>query len=118
MSKILEWVKGIDVGFIMLILILLLYVFVNCQSADKNITAKDLDCAKVKISEPAKVMNCCLQMMSSGTGSDSKDVVCSPIVTEVKEYMRHERKKDQFTFCQAITPESDQRLCWEKLNAN
>lgn len=90
----------------------LVLALLTCTSADRNITAKDIDCSKLSYSN---AMVCCLQFMSSKTGSDSKDALCRPLVDELREHLREERKKNLFLFCNQEVGEF--QSCWDKINS-
>lgn len=103
------------VGIIMILIALIIGAFLigNCASADKNITAKDIKCDNLT---QQNAMTCCLQFMSSESGNDSKDAICRPLVDELREKFREERKKDNLIFC-SQAPEDYARSCWDKLNS-
>jgi len=106
-----NWMKVV-LGMVLAIL-LGLAIFFGCASADKNITAKDYKCEKLT---QENAMSCCLQNMSSKSGSDSKDAICRPLVDELREKFREERKKNNLIFC-SQAPEEYARSCWDKLNS-
>lgn len=83
----------------------------SCTSADKNLTAKNIECSKL---DESNSVPCCLQFMSSRTGSDSKDVVCSPLVAELREDLRERRKMRLFEFCEKRQTFT---TCWDKMNS-
>ena len=94
------------------IIIIIGAFFGGCASADKNITAKDYEC---NIVTQDNAMSCCLQNMSSRTGNDSKDVVCMPLIDELREKFREQRKKENLVFC-STAPEPFASSCWDKIN--
>ena len=100
----------------------------TCNSADKNLTAKDIDCSVLTYSNS---MTCCLQFMSSKTGSDSKDAICGELVSELRDHLREERKKNLLLFCSGQLEENDSfksclkrnerfqcfQSCWDTINS-
>lgn len=100
---------------ILFVIVCGLNIFSSCASkysGEKNITAKNIDCNILTINN---ALFCCLQLMSSGTGNDSKDIFCSKIETETAEYLRQGRKRKLFTFCFKDRDNSEYN-CWDKLH--
>lgn len=96
-------------------IILLAVLFTNrCQSSDKNLTSKNIECGKISYDN---AMVCCLQFMSSNTGSDSKDAICRPLVDELVSHLKVDRKKLTITFCkeEKNQPNKDFASCWDKV---
>ena len=70
--------------------------FLSCLSADARIAKQKIGCNQIDRFNAAV---CCLKFMSSGTGSDSKDAVCRPLVDELTKLFKSERKKNLLEFC-------------------
>lgn len=68
----------------------------SCVTPDVNLTSKKINCNQVSAYSAAI---CCLQFMSSKTGSDSKDAVCRPLIDELTTRLEAERKKEMLQFC-------------------
>lgn len=90
------------------------------NQADKNLTSKNFGCENTT---EKNSMVCCMQGMSSATGSDSKDSVCRPTVDENAARLMQERKILLYKFCQGqikiegerIQDSRDFQSCWDKL---
>lgn len=106
---------------------LILFIFISCigatckgNQADNNLTAKNYQCENTT---DKNAMSCCMQGLSSATGSDSKDAICRPVVDETANQLRQNRLIELYRFCQGLTVKEGQRVqdnrdffaCWSTL---
>jgi len=84
-------------------------VFISATCSENNITQKDLECKSVT---EANAMSCCLQLMSSKTGSDSKDAVCIKLVEEKAAELQQRRNTQLFDYCKS---QESFTSCWDKI---
>lgn len=91
------------------LLALCLSCLISATCADSNITSKDLGCQVVT---EKNAMSCCLQLMSSKTGSDSKDAVCAKLVEEKSNELEQNRQIRLFDYCKKQDSFSG---CWDKV---
>ena len=89
-----------------------LVILFSCLSADKNLTGKNIGCDKIT---QYNASICCLQFMSSKTGSDSKDSVCRPLIDELRTRLAQERKKEFLEYCLGVERIKNQR-CLDLIN--
>ena len=96
---------------------LILNACISKQVADKNVTAKELNCHDTK-GDPALIMFCCIQLMTPGAGNDSKDIMCVDLERETAEWLRQVRKANLYDKCflQSGLTELQAQSCWDKLH--
>lgn len=105
--------KKIRIAASILIAILLLISFLlNCLSSDEKLAGKNIGCNKIT---EYNASICCLQFMSSKSGSDSKDSVCRPLIDELRTRLAQERKKEFLEYCLSVKKIKNQR-CLDLIN--
>jgi hypothetical protein len=99
----------------------------HCKSADDRIAAKNLDCEAItkdnKMSLVDKKMLaglCCLQLMSSKSGSDSKDAACKELIDGLAVSFDRQERKEIFQYCfennkAGGEPRKNENNCWDKI---
>lgn len=96
-------------------MLLLAFLCISATCAEANITSKDLQCHKVAkgIEMSFRAMTCCIQLMSSGSGSDSKDVVCDKLVESLSKDLDKSRQMRVFDYCEKRGTKF--QACWDKI---